>query len=652
MEKSTLRQKVMIVDDDKELLGELKEALSLNDYDAVGLDSGAAALNIAPTLKPDIILLDLKMEEMSGFEVAKRLKHMPETAYIPIIAMTGCFTEKEHALAMEMFGMRYCLNKPFKPQDAITQIEKVLREVEYSLMSDDLNILLVEDDRELRREIGEILSEEGYKVMGVGTYAHASEELKKSFYNLVLVDIKLPDGSGVDLLKEIRRLSRDTITVILTAWASVENSVSALNEGAFAYIQKPFNVDGLVITVRKALRMQKYSFESRHLLNRLKELSITDALTGLYNYRYLLERLAKELERAKRYALPLSIAMLDIDFFKSINDVYGHEYGDRILKDFAEFLRDFIRGCDIVARYGGEEFVIILPNAMNDNAVMLGKRLLEAIGGHIFDAADKKIKLKVSMGISSFPENAGEINSASDFLSLADIALLEAKKTGRNKVSAYVSNYDIASGLNNQDIKAHIEKVSDRLAQMEKSVNQTLFESIYAFAKAIYAKEYSKREYADDMISTVNELSKKLNLSDKFSEDLKRAALLHDIGKIGIPDDILLKHGKITKEEYEIIKQHPKIAVEILKSINFLKDLIPIIFYHHERFDGLGYCTGLRGREIPIGARILSLIDVYQALVSDRPYRKAYTRDNALKIIKDGSGTQFDPELVEAFLTN
>ena len=126
--------------------------------------------------------------------------------------------------------------------------------------------------------------------------------------------------------------------------------------------------------------------------------------------------------------------------------------------------------------------------------------------------------------------------------------------------------------------------------------------------------------------------------------------MLHDLGKIGIPDDILHKNGKLTKEEYEIIKKHPHIGTEIMRPIHFLGELIPAILYHHERFDGLGYSAGLKGKEIPLGARIVAIADVYQALVSDRPYRKAYSKEEALGIIREGAGTQFDPAIVETFL--
>lgn len=645
-----IKRKIIIIDDDKQLLDELKEALSLNDFDVAGFNSGSAAIDVAAMIKPDVILLDLNLGGINGFEVAKRLKRIPETAHVPIIAITGYFTKKEYDLAVGLFGMKACMKKPFTPQDAVFQIEKVLSEAETTMVSGDIRIFLVEDDDELCQELKDIFIREGYIVNTANNLKEASEGLKNSFYNLALVDVKLPDGSGIDLLKDIKRSNAYSAVIILTAWPSIENSILALNEGAFAYIPKPFNMDSVLAVVKKAIRAQKHSLDNRNLLKRLEELSVTDNLTALYNHRYLIERLTREFERAKRYSLPLSIAMLDIDYFKSINDVYGHSYGDLILKDFAGFLKDFVRGCDIVARYGGEEFVVILPNTNKDNAAILGERLVNAIEKHTFDSDGKKIKLKISMGIASFPDDAGYINTASDFLSLADNALLGAKESGRNRISLYMKRDAVNNGINNADMKLYIDKIREKLILMEKSVNQTLFESVYAFAKAMYAKEGITSDYMDQMVSTVDGFSRKLGLSEKYSDDLKRAALLRDLGKVGIPDDILFKRGKVTDKEYEIIKQHPRIAVEIIKPVSFLKDLIPAIFYHHERYDGLGYCMGLAGKDIPFGARALSLVDVYQALISDRPYRAAYTKTDALRIITENSGSQFDPELTEVFL--
>ncbi|MEI8350623.1 MAG: HD domain-containing phosphohydrolase [Candidatus Omnitrophota bacterium] len=394
------------------------------------------------------------------------------------------------------------------------------------------------------------------------------------------------------------------------------------------------------VTASKSLQEERES-----LLRKLEDLSLKDVETELYNHKYLIERLDSELIRAKRYVLPLSLIMIDIDYFNSINELYGHSYGDVILKEFARYLINFVRGMDVVTRYGGEEFVLILPDTDKQSAAGFARRLLDNIGKHVFDSEGKKIKMMISIGISSFPEDD---SGTTALMHVAEKAVSSAKAKGGARFVFFKgkeAEVSIAS-----DVKESVDNLKQKLSSMEKNMNETFLESIYAFAKTLEAKDYYTGTHCEDMISLVTAIGKKLNLPDEYVENLKHAAILHDLGKIGIPDEILLKKGKLTEQEYAIIKKHPQIGAEIIRPIRFLREIVPIILHHHERFDGLGYSTGLKEKEIPLGARIIAVADVYQALTSDRPYRKAYSKGEALDIIQQGSGTQFDPEIVEAFM--
>ena len=175
-------------------------------------------------------------------------------------------------------------------------------------------------------------------------------------------------------------------------------------------------------------------------------------------------------------------------------------------------------------------------------------------------------------------------------------------------------------------------------------------ELVHALAKTVKAKDRYTQKHSELMSRVAVELAKALRLEKSEIETVRVGALLHDLGKIGIDESILLKPGKLTSEEYEMTKQHPRIGAEIIQTVHTLKNVIPLILFHHERYDGTGYLKGLKGKEIPIGARIIGIADVYQALCSDRPYRKAYSKKEALEIIKDGAGKQFDPVIVEIFL--
>lgn len=516
-------------------------------------------------------------------------------------------------------------------------------------MEKAINILIVDDDVNICENLKDILGEDGYDITYVQTIALARKELRNKFYNIAMIDLKLPDGTGSELMKDIKEMNDETIPIIFTGFASMESCICAMNEGAFAYLQKPINMDEARVIIKKALKMQRLSLDNKNLLDRLKDLSLKDPLTGLYNYRYLRERLLSEFKRAKRYILPLSIIMIDMDYLKSVNDIYGHQYGDAILKEIAQYLSDSVRGNDIVIRYGGDEFLIILPDTNKEGAVTFGRRLLEELNGHVFDPKGRKLKLKASVGIASYPDI--NVNTESELLNSSDRALRDAKEMGGNSLSVF----NFITGKELEDIakdggKENVDKLKERLSKTENRVNQTLLESIFAFAKTIEAKDYYTSEHSENMVSIVTEIGKRLNLSEVELQNLERAAILHDLGKVGIPDKILHKKGKLTKKEFEAIKKHTGIGAEIIRNVHFLSGVVPIVLHHHERYDGLGYSSGLKGEEIPLGARIVAVADVYQALISDRPYRKAYGKKEASKIIEEGSGTQFDPKVVKVFL--
>ncbi len=382
---------------------------------------------------------------------------------------------------------------------------------------------------------------------------------------------------------------------------------------------------------------------------KLKKLSLTDSHTGLYNHRYLGEVIEAEFHRARRFAHHLAIIMLDIDYFKSINDVYGHQFGDLVLKQFAGELKKIVRRYDIVIRFGGEEFLVISPGIDRQQVFALSQRILEDFNIHNFGNKKHAIKLKISIGAVSYPED--NASSGMDLVNLADQILNKAKESGGNRayLLSDLKKEDKASGRK-RDSSPDIKILKSKIDKLNKRANQSLTEAILAFAKTIELKDHYTGEHVELTGHFATLIANKLGLERDEVELIRQASILHDLGKIGISEKILLKKSKLTDKEFEEIKKHPQIGADILRPIHFLQGLIPIIFYHHARWDGKGYPKGIRGEDIPIGARIIALADVYQALTSDRPYRKAYSKAKAAKIIKSGSGTQFDPKITEIFL--
>ncbi|MDD5567766.1 MAG: diguanylate cyclase [Candidatus Omnitrophica bacterium] len=382
---------------------------------------------------------------------------------------------------------------------------------------------------------------------------------------------------------------------------------------------------------------------------RLKRLVLTDSHTGLYNHRYLEEVIEAEFHRARRYAHSLSVIMIDIDYFKSINDVYGHQFGDLVLKQFARRLKMLMRKYDIIIRSGGEEFIIISPDIDVTQSLALGQRILASISQYSFGNKSHTVKLKLSLAAVSYPED--RVTKGMWLVNLADQILNKVKESGGNRIfSSLDARADKYSASQKNSKPFNIKLLQSKIDKLTKRANQSFVEAILAFAKAIELKDHYTGEHVEETVRYVTEICRVLQLPKEEVELIKQGAALHDLGKIGISEKILLKKSKLTRLEFEEIKKHPQIGADILRPIQSLRSIIPLVFYHHEQWDGSGYPSGIKKEEIPIGARIIAIADVYQALTSDRPYRKAYSKEKAIKILKAGIGTQFDPRIATVFL--
>jgi putative nucleotidyltransferase with HDIG domain len=307
------------------------------------------------------------------------------------------------------------------------------------------------------------------------------------------------------------------------------------------------------------------------------------------------------------------------------------------------------RQYDVVIRYGGEEFVIMSPGTDRAHALMLAQRMLEAIGLYNFGNSKTSIKLKMSFSAVSYPED--KVTSAMDLVKLSEQILAKAKDGGGNRV---YSSVDMGMGI--ADSQKHVSDNPDvsllqkKLDKLHKEANESLIESIFAFARTIKVKDQYTGEHVEKTVKYATDIARALGLSSSDIEMVRQAAMLHDLGKIGISESVLNKKTKLTKKDIEEIRRHPKIAADILRPIHVLNAIIPFILYHHERWDGKGYPNKLKGDDIPLGARIVAIADVYQALTSSRPYRKAFSKAKALRMIREASGTQFDPRIVDVFL--
>lgn len=309
--------------------------------------------------------------------------------------------------------------------------------------------------------------------------------------------------------------------------------------------------------------------------------------------------------------------------------MYGHQKGDEALKKIGKLLKNIARENDLVARYGGEEFAIILPNTSEEEATKIAERIRNKVEKTYFEGQENQpnANFTVSVGIAVFPDKA---KSELELVKCADDALYRAKFFHKNRVETYVS-------------------VLDELKRDLNEEENALVASIKTLISIINAKDKYTYSHVERVVIYSRLMAKKLGLSEDEKKQLIYGAYMHDIGKINIPNEILTKKMRLTKEEWEILKQHPKDGVEIIKSVNSLKNVVPLILYHHERYDGFGYPVGLKEKEIPYLARVLTVIDSFDAMTSSRPYNKRKTYDEGLIELERCSGTQFDPEIVGIF---
>ena len=372
------------------------------------------------------------------------------------------------------------------------------------------------------------------------------------------------------------------------------------------------------ITHRKTLESEK-----ENLLAEALERADHDPLTGLLNHRAFHKRYQEETARALREGTPLAVAVMDLDNFKFFNDAYGHAVGDDVLRRVAETLLNGCRPYDTLARFGGDEFALLMPNTTLGEATALTARLRKKLAstGYRPLNLESPIPLTLSAGLAVFPEDGEEKQIV---LEAADVRLMRTKTGGSDDDS--------------------IESLRELLLHSHQG-----FLMLDALVTAVDNKDRYTRRHSEDVMRYAIQIASDLNLDKHAQHTLQVAALLHDVGKIGVPDRILRKPGLLTDEEFDAIRQHPMMGAVIVGAVPGFEETLEAIRHHHERWDGRGYPLGLAGCEVPLSARIMAVADAYSAMTMDRPYRQGKLPEDALRILLLGAGSQWDPDCVAAF---
>ncbi len=391
------------------------------------------------------------------------------------------------------------------------------------------------------------------------------------------------------------------------------------------------------------------------LFQAVKEQAITDGMTGLFNRRYFEEFIKKEAVRAERQNQKFTVVGLDLDHLKQINDKYGHNYGDMAIKAIAEVLKSNARSIDIAARMGGEEFNLILPGVDSAGGCIAAERIRKAIEAVNLE---KIGHITASLGVATYLEHSDDID---ELLELADQAMYESKRNGRNRVTIAKPAYE--TSWQDVAINTFIDILSKHRIPLDENTSNMLTQKL----QEMNINNEKLYQVADTLVTTYNPehpaggvkqkvqiaalLGKRFDMSKEAIDRLKIAVMLYDIGNTMLPKELLRKKEPLTEEDKNNIKRHPLIAArEILKPIANIVDIIPIIEKHHENWDGKGYPEQIAGTDIPIESQIILIIDSYFALLENRPYREAMSKDEALDLIEQEINQKWSEKLAREFI--
>jgi diguanylate cyclase (GGDEF)-like protein/PAS domain S-box-containing protein/putative nucleotidyltransferase with HDIG domain len=467
--------------------------------------------------------------------------------------------------------------------------------------------------------------------------------LQEELLNTETLNLVHPDDremvrqNAIDMLKGTRSASYEFRCISKsgeTKWF-VETAVPIRYQGKRAALG---NI--LDITERKHMEeeLEKYRTRLEDMvedrtakLEEAERMANTDALTGLFNHRYFQERLDEEIARCSRFGDIFSLIFLDADLFKRYNDTYGHLAGDEILKLLGQVITNSIRTIDIGFRYGGDEFAILLPGTSLSGASRVAERIRQGVETA---TSNKGTVQTCSLGIASWPTDG---ITREETTRAADAALYDAKQSGRNRVCLACEVLP--------------EKESHTAEMDYLQDDSAILNRICILAASVDARDYHACDHSKKVSQYATNIAIALGYSREATERIRIAALLHDIGKVSIPDQLLTKSEPLVAEDWELIHAHPNLGVAILQHVDSLKDCLAAVQYHHERYDGTGYPAGLKGDNIPLDARIMAVADSFDAMTSPRPYRSALSVKDAIEEIRQGAGTQFDSKVVQAFLS-
>jgi len=528
-----------------------------------------------------------------------------------------------------------------------------------------IHILLVGRDEEQAHDVRRIVQDDGNGAF-VFTWAaqldEAVGEVAGGDVDVVLLDLKSSHDAGMDTLARIRSACPDIPVIALSQRADEGVAAEAARLGFQDCLAKDrIGADILLRAVRYAVEraharkalaageseLREARAAARSARRRVQQLSTRDDLTGAWNRRHFMHALERECRRLKRYARPFAVMMVDVDDFKQINDTCGHAFGDAALKEATRALCAEVRDIDVVARYAGDEFMVLMPDTSGEDAVSVAQRIRTRMARAPVRDGEHSAVVTFSIGVVA-GEQAIE-HTPDRIVHFADTALYTAKQAGRNCVRRWeqVSHNQKMQSLIESRAVARLQRKLDRFARRAEGM---FVADVLKLAQDVDAADPYAEAHSKNVAHYATGIARTLGMPDADVETLRRAAMIHDLGRVGVPEAILSKTGTLTPEQRLVVEQHVVIGVRILTKLHFLERETPIVRYHHERWNGGGYPDGISGLGIPVGARVLSVADTLDAMTCDRVYRKALTLAEAIERIRGDSGVTFDPEVVGALV--
>ena len=430
-------------------------------------------------------------------------------------------------------------------------------------------------------------------------------------------------------------------TLILSSETHIDKAVKIALERDENSLYEPIVVEHpnsyRVVSMYSLLMAQQGTLHD--LYSEVQYLSTKDPLTLVNNRRGFFDAVNQQLATVRRFNLECAVLMIDIDNFKSVNDRYGHLIGDEVIKSVAQNIYNQIQEKDVLGRFGGEEFVVFLMDVSKESALQQAEELRQSIASKFNVINGLQIRVTVSIGLS---HSKGANTLLDNALKEADQAAYVAKNMGRNKVMAWEEN--LSQTKNRPVLFRATRRGADNLS--EEILNQTL----HGLLRMLYLRDLETETHTLRVSEMALVLAEKVGVPEEKYDGIRIGSLLHDIGKIAIPDEILFKRGKLAEAEKAVMQKHPQYARDLISPLLYFEHALDIPYCHHEHWDGTGYPRGLREEEIPLAARIFSIVDVWDALSSDRPYRAAWKENKVREFLIKQTGILFDPSLVPLFL--